>query len=432
MTEYPEEHALLDPHIRTIVRRDGERLPLLMSANGLPMFDVTVYTMSELRSRHLSVNSIRSHLRAISHFEIFCRAHRIELTSRLDVGRLLSLAEVDALVQACRIPTSALRNQFVQEKRHGQTRIPRIPRARERVRRIQTSKPVDLVVDDVTRTRLQSILRYLDWLVRDRLTTLAWDSEMNGRLESERDQTVAAATARLPQGSGRDPHTPREGLPPHDVQRLLEITDFDSSANPWTNPHARMRNALIIRCLLALGLRRGELLNIKVSDINFQKEEVSIIRRPHDVSDPRRDQPLVKTRGRILPIDRKLVQMMRTYVMEHRSSGRRAHCHDFLFVSSRTGAPLSIVALGKVFATLKEDCGLPSGLCPHALRHTWNDRFSEECHRLKIPEELEKKMRCYWMGWSEVSNTAAIYTRRHTRRQGRKVSLALQAQITGK
>ena len=396
------------------------------------MFSATVYAVSELRARHLSINTIRSHLRAIAHFEIFCGIHRIDLKSRLDTGRLLSLAEVDALVQACRIPTSVLKSQFAHERRRRQTTIPRTSRPRERVRRMPASESVDLVVAAVAHTRLKSILRYVDWVVRDKLMTLAWDSEIGASLESTRDRTIAAAKARLPAGPGRNHRAPREGLPPRDVERLLEVTDPDSSANPWAGLHTRIRNALIIWWFYQLGLRRGELLNVRIPDIDFQAGTVDIVRRPHDASDPRRDQPLVKTRERRLPINPNLLQMTMTYVMKHRRFEGRACYDNFLFVASRTGAPLSIVALGKIFQTLKEECGLPRSLCPHILRHTWNDDFSDEMDRKKIPEEQEKKIRALLMGWSETSDTSAIYTRRHTRRRATEASLALQTAQTEK
>lgn len=94
---------------------------------------------------------------------------------------------------------------------------------------------------------------------------------------------------------------------------------------------------------------------------------------------------------------------------------------------------MSLPALNKVFNVLREKCPeLPTSLSPHVMRHSWNDRFSEEMDKRQTAEESEKKIRSYLMGWSETSSTAATYTRRHTRKKAQEVSLKMQEQIKGK
>jgi integrase len=62
----------------------------------------------------------------------------------------------------------------------------------------------------------------------------------------------------------------------------------------------------------------------------------------------------------------------------------------------------------------------------HLFRHTWNDDFSEQMDREKIPEDRERKVRSVLMGWSPTSGTAATYTKRHVERKAREASLAMQ------
>jgi hypothetical protein len=47
----------------------------------------------------------------------------------------------------------------------------------------------------------------------------------------------------------------------------------------------------------------------------------------------------------------------------------------------------------------------------------------------KVPEATEKKVRSYLQGWSEISNTAAVYTRRHVREEAAKEMLAMQERM---
>jgi integrase len=99
----------------------------------------------------------------------------------------------------------------------------------------------------------------------------------------------------------------REGLPPQLVEVIQDITQPDHPDNPWDDLRCRYRNSLIVDWLLYLGLRRGELLGIRIPDINFQQETVTVYRRADDPSDPRFHQPKAKTLGRVIPISRGLL-----------------------------------------------------------------------------------------------------------------------------
>ena len=395
-----------------------------------------MYVISELRARGLSLNSLRSKLRAILHFELFCGVNKIRIRSRLNRGHLLSLAEVDALVATCRLPTNNFTNHITQKRSvHDKTPSNRVPAPKERLRLISSARgqpdhPVTLTVTNA-RTRLKSIRLYVDWLARDHLS-LSLDRDVRQQLESQRTRTLNAIKARTPEIANPFPLGAREGLSPDVVDRLLEVTRPDSADNPWLDPHTKLRNALIIRWLLTLGLRRGELLGVQVSDIAFHSSTVEIIRRPSNPDEPRADPPLVKTRERKLDIAPDLLDMTRTYIMEHRCHEGLSYRHLYLFVASRTGNPLSLIALQKVFETLrKRSSGLPQTLCPHAVRHTWNDNFSALMDEKNIDGPLETKMRSYLMGWSETSDTAAIYTRRHVHLRAERASLEMQEKLLG-
>lgn len=171
-----------------------------------------------------------------------------------------------------------------------------------------------------------------------------------------------------------------------------------------------------------LGVRRGELLNVKISDIDFRKNEVMIARRADDPVDPRRAQPKVKTRDRILPLSSELATESHKYIIQDRRKIFGATMHEYLFVADHTGYPLSIATLNKVFQTLKSKfCDLPADLSPHVLRHTWNDEFSRQLDGKNIGETREVQMRNYLMGWSQTSATAGTYTKRFV--QKRRVML---------
>jgi integrase len=230
-----------------------------------------------------------------------------------------------------------------------------------------------------------------------------------------------------PAASNRHGVTDRKGFLQTEIDTILAVMDPASPTNPWKGEHTKERNYLIAKWLVTLGIRRGELLNVRIDDINFQTERVTIERRPDDARDPRPNQPRVKTRGRDLPLGSKLAALTHEYVCTQRAAQGKARKHGYLFVANGTGAPLSLPQVAAIFTDLRKSRPeLPRNLMPHVLgRHSWNTRFSELADERKLSAEVEKKVRSRAMGWSETSNTAATYTRRHVEREADELIRAL-------
>jgi integrase len=413
--------------VKTVVLSNGERLPMLVDACGQPVFEPTVYSLTELRVRNRATNTIDNTLRALLVFCLFLDLRKIDLKKRLEAAQLLSLGEVEDLVRLCRLPVERL-TLMLDDTRTTLPVAPAVSLEKHR-RRLRAESPTEIVPASAA-TRLRDIRNYVGWLVANRSSRPGADDAYRSALESAREFVVGAIEARLPSGDSRGSLGHREGLDPEVVARMLQVIDPRSTENPWRDQHSQYRNALIIRWLYWLGLRRGELLGIRVSDIDFRKATVVVARRADDPSDPRRYQPTVKTRAREIPLSPGLLDETYAYVMNHRAVQPGARKHDFLFVSEDNGAPLSISSLTKIFLILRTKCpDLPRDLSAHVLRHTWNDRYSETMDKRQVAEESEKKMRSYLMGWSETSGTAAIYTRRHIRKRAQEASLAMQERL---
>lgn len=416
----PSRHA-----VHTLLLPSGERLPILINRiEGRPCFDATLFVLTQLRQTNAASATIERALREIMVLQDFLFVRNICLNNRFREGRMLSLAEVDGLVNTCSEPTKSIHPQ--------QKRLP--PRIKnstislEQFRLRQQEARAKVVAPKTAANRIRTIQSYLTWLTESYLSQHGLDLATRHALEQNKNKTIAALAARLPRGKGRNQVGQREGLAPEMLNQLLEVIDPTSPDNPWRDQHARVRNALIVYWLWHLGVRRGELLNVKISDINFMKNEVLIARRADDPEDPRRNQPRVKTRDRILPLSANLAEATHHYIVNVRTQLKGARKHAFLFVAEHSGTPLSLPALNKVFSVLRSNCpSLPDELSPHVLRHCWNDHFSQRIDKKGQSEEVEKKMRAYLMGWSPTSQTVNDYTRRHVRKQARKASLELQA-----
>jgi integrase len=406
--------------VRIVVFQSGERFPVLLDrGSGAPLFDPTLFAVTQIRGRNRATATIEQALRAVMVLHVFLDASGIDLPARLQEGRLLELGELEELARHCRLPVDALEVDTA----------PMLARASKLMSlekfRMRPSAPKPEVHPATAAVRLGYIRDYLRWLATHRLLQRRHGDPVYSALLNQMELVLGILKERAP-GSGRGTKH-REGLSPETVGRLERVIDPTFAGNPWTGAHARERNALMVRWLLSLGLRRGELLGIRIPDINFQTNEVLIVRRADDPADPRKYQPNAKTNARLLPLDDALSHDTRRYILGARRNFEGARKHDFLFVASGTGAPLTLVAVNKLFAALREKCPeLPEDLSPHVLRHTWNDRFSEIMDRHRVSEETEKKARSRLMGWSETSNTAATYTRRHIQNKAREASLQLQ------
>lgn len=387
--------------IRQLVMSSGERLPLLCDTAGLPMMLPLLFSLTELRARGRSSATIRHSMEAIRVLHKSLLIQRIDLEIRLAEGSFLQLHEVDLIVGDAARDTRAIGTE-------GGACVSSAHAA----------------------ARLHYIRGYLQWLGYRQLLRLDTRGPRYLELRDRIDKTCSAIKARAPSLGVRSDLDQRQGLEEEDFARLEAISAGTSEPGVWRSGHTSFRNQLILRWFIDLGIRRGELLNVRVSDINFQQNTVRIARRADSADDPRAHQPLVKTQARELPLGDLLADTTYAYIMDLRGEQGAAREHDYLFVAGGTGQPLSYSAVNKLFDDLRRfDPKLPAGLTPHVLRHCWNDRFSVQMEQGAVDVELEKRIRSTLMGWSMTSETAATYTRRHVRKKASSAMRQMQSQL---
>lgn len=410
--------------VRTIRLESGERLPLLIrKETGLPLLEPMLYALTELRAINRASATIEQAARGVMVLLLFLDEARIDLALRLKSGEFLEVDEIERLVAFCRSPLAELQ-ELLPPDTLNKALAPQSIRG-EKIR--MRSPPAKAEVDPRTAAiRIFYIHEYLQWLVLARLSRISFSHPSRLTIESVAKSSLKVLKARSPIGRYKN-LLRREGLSKASAALLTELIDPNASKSPWVNTHARIRNCLAIKMLWSLGVRRGELLGIKIRDINFRSNEILISRRADDPEDARSAHPNAKTADRLLPMSNELANHIKGYIFGCRRAILGARQHEFLFVANGTGKPLSLVALNKVFSLLrKRFFGRAETLSPHVLRHTWNDEFSELMDKEKIPEDTERRMRSYLMGWSENSTSAANYTRRHIRRKSLGASLQLQ------
>lgn len=238
--------------------------------------------------------------------------------------------------------------------------------------RFKQTKNTEILINSAP-NRLRNIRDYLKFNIDNFLYKSGVSPSLRSSLEAAREFIISSINARVPDTRNLSAE-PRQGLQLSVIRKLIKIINPESEQNPWESNHCRVRNQLIIFWLLKLGLRRGELLKIRVRDINFRASEVRVLRQHDDPDEPRKNEPRHKTRERELSLNQSLLLKTHAYILKYRSGVKGANKHDYLFVSDVKGAPLSISSLNKIFVVLQGNLSYEGvNLFPHALRHTWND-----------------------------------------------------------
>jgi integrase len=397
---------------------------MLLGDDGMPLFYPTVYEVAMRRMTKASA-TLSSDLKAIQFLYLWAEQNNIDIEARFHKGEFLTLQEIIDLTSAATLRV----DQYFKPS----STVPNPPKIRNLSSyRMSSPKRTQANVALATSaTRIRNICYYLDWLAKERSKHVSSGHKDYEAIKEARNEMRTNLLARVSTHRKYEAAS-REGLALEQQTLILKAIDPNSSLNPWKDNFTRLRNQLFITLLLKLGCRRGEALLMRIQrDIDLRNNKLTIHRVPDDKDDPRRDEPNSKTLAREIPLDENLARMLSDYITHVRSKIKGAKRHDFLFVAAKTGCPMSKSAVTKVFQELRDNVqGLEKTLTAHILRHTWNDNFSKECDKHKLPEETEKKTRNYLMGWKDSSNTAVVYTRRHVKIKAQELSLKLQNKIS--
>lgn len=395
-------------------------MPFLISvSSGLPLESPTYWIIAHRRALGMQPNTLFNELRSLMHLYLWADLRGIDVGERLREGVFLSLSEIIDLVGFCGRYLADILPELEQRRSNVVALVNRRKPPKE-----------DTVQSGEKRNRLYVIRSFIEFTSADHLSQLQqwptrWLVYDKVRRECLDRMGEYIGAIRAP---NRDDVGQREGLEPDVIKRLLAVLEPDHPENPF-QPKVRFRNYLIVRLLIELGIRRGELLGLYVEDMALSgaKGTVTIHRRPDDTHDDRREKPAVKTAARLLPLSGRATELVHEWVVEYRSKLPLAKRNPFLIVTIPDGRPMSLSNVNKIFQAIRKRVpGLPDELGPHPLRHSWNDAFSEQIDRKgNISQENEIKWRKRLMGWRGDS-TAQHYLRRTTRRRSNEFLAEIQ------
>jgi len=393
----------------SFVMTSGERyVTILDTYTGVPHYATSLFLTTQLRNADVAHATV---LNAAGHLILLYRylaAAEIDLLHRIHSSLFFQPHELDSLRDFC-----SMRHRR-RESVLGRTSA-------------RASHKKDSIVNRKTLyARLTTIANYIEWFAHQQF-------DYSKPPPPGLAEVVTQIRARRPTSKGRNQRIDK-GLSAFQLQALLEALDVNNKSNPFTEP-LRERNRLMVLLEHELGIRAGELLNLRIEDFDFSTNIISIVRRADQRDDPRDRQPLVKTCSRSLPVSLELMTDVHRYITGKRRSVPNARRSPYLFVTHKqgptSGQPLSIAGYQKVWATLRKSSLTLADSRGHRLRHTWNQYFSEAMDALpKPPSEHEQElMRSRLMGWKEGSGTARHYNQRFIAAKADAASLKLQSQL---
>lgn len=386
----------------------------------MPVHIATLF-LNRYRTRGLAANTMHDVCDVLASLHNHMQLRNVDIWERLSAGHFLSLPDLNAFAEAAQYRKGQL-DGLDEAKAKRIVNIEKL-----RLRATVKAKPRPPVSGGTHAFRLRTARAYLKFVSDYARACLP--EEQAAILDSETEQGLDALQAQVPRVSGRSKVGARKGLTEDHEALLLEVIDPNSPMNPWSTPFVRARNQMIVITLLAGGMRKGEMLGLKVQDLLAHNAKLQILRRADDPEDSRTYQPNTKTADREVPLAPKICRALEEFIRTHRRSIKAARRIPQIFTSDE-GDALSLSSANQIFVAIRRACPeLPRDLTAHVLRHTWNDRFSELADKTGMSPVEEERARAEHQGWVDGSPMVATYTRRHTERKGRAVALSIQEKL---
>lgn len=164
-----------------------------------------------------------------------------------------------------------------------------------------------------------------------------------------------------------------------DVNRIIRVINTDTDLG--------RRNHCMIEVLYGCGLRVSELIDLKISNINFKESYLKVEGKGD--------------KSRFVPMATYTSTLIKDYIREIRSKYKiNKRCEDILFLNSR-GSAMSRVIVFIIIKELTEKAGINKKISPHTFRHSFATHLLQNGADLRYIQEM--------LGHSSITTTE-IYT----------------------
>ena len=164
-----------------------------------------------------------------------------------------------------------------------------------------------------------------------------------------------------------------------DVNRIIKAINISTDLG--------RRNQCMIEVLYGCGLRVSELIDLKMSNINFKESYLKVEGKGD--------------KARFVPLAAYTAELIKQYIKEIRSKYKiNKKCEDILFLNSR-GSSMSRVIVFIIIKELTEKAGINKKISPHTFRHSFATHLLQNGADLRYIQEM--------LGHSSITTTE-IYT----------------------
>ncbi|BAP33730.1 tyrosine recombinase xerd [Chryseobacterium sp. StRB126] len=178
---------------------------------------------------------------------------------------------------------------------------------------------------------------------------------------------------------------PKLGLYLPDTLSLTDINKIIAAIE--VNTDLGKRNQCIIEVLYGCGLRVSELIDLKISNINFKEQYIKVHGKGN--------------KTRFVPLADYTAELLESYIKEVRSKGKiNKKYEDTLFLNSR-GTSMSRVIVFLIIKELTDKAGVNKKISPHTFRHSFATHLLQNGADLRYIQEM--------LGHSSITTTE-IYT----------------------
>ncbi|MDW9382018.1 site-specific tyrosine recombinase XerD [Chryseobacterium sp. JV558] len=178
---------------------------------------------------------------------------------------------------------------------------------------------------------------------------------------------------------------PKLGLYLPDTLSLSDINKIIAAIE--VNTDLGKRNHCIIEVLYGCGLRVSELIDLKISNINFKEQYIKVNGKGN--------------KTRFVPLADYTADLLESYIKEVRSKGKiNKKYEDTLFLNSR-GTSMSRVIVFLIIKELTDKAGVNKKISPHTFRHSFATHLLQNGADLRYIQEM--------LGHSSITTTE-IYT----------------------
>ncbi|MFK0574007.1 site-specific integrase [Endozoicomonas sp.] len=382
-----------------------------MDGNKMPLPYPNLFLTVEFRNASSSPNNCHNVLERIKYLYEICDFLGIDIERRCLEKEFLTKDELQTIIRWSGRKVESFREHITKVKSK------KVVSLQPKRNKLETARAV-IITDDkgdsapsTAYNRITTYAKYIGWLEQKCYPDSKGDSE---RFMLGMRPVKAGSTNSIYDWESGEVYG---SITSSQCIRVLDVMRHDSTENPWKNKGVRYRNQLMVNIFEALGIRRGELARIYVNDFKQTPKGLHVlrIRKSVDLADTRKNRPKAKAKGRILPVDSRLAEMINNYIIEYRSEVNGAEKIPQLFIThnhrEKKNRALSLDAINKVFREVSTVVGF--SVHPHAFRHYWNDQFSQRADRLiaegkTTPAKVESD-RQKLMGWDVDSRMAKWY-----------------------